>query len=605
MSERSKTRSGWPGWARSLAFGLCLLPPAVLAVLVWQNAVNVPYWDEWDDDIAGLFVKFSDGTLTFGDLWAQHNESRFVLPRLIYLALGQFTHWNLCYEMGLTFLLISLAAGAVCLLGRRTFAGQPAVRWSVFSLASLLLFTPAQYEALLWGMEFILYLPLVCILISLLLWQTTLGERMKILLCAGLAVVSTYSFSNGLLVWIALFPVLFLSDGWVGLRTKSWRALGWLLGFAGNMALYFYDYQAVRYAIDDSFPPALGVGERLWASSRLAGEYLLVFFGGPLTDQHGTNRIANAVAIGGILLALFITSAALAFRWRKNTLLAARVWPWLTLGGYSLLSALLATAGRSRMGAEQAMSSRYAIFSICLVVALVHLVPLLVFHRLPAEKSPENKANLPLPLLATSGGLILLFHVLAFPSAVLDMSAFKLNRLQGKSCLKFLNILPPQPPTPLIVYSDPAKLNSMANALDQRGWFTYALLRTNRVSSFTQRPPPSQPISRIETCQVNGHELLIRGWTLSATRHAPADCVAFSCESQGTDPVFFALFDQRLVRPDLVQQNHDPAYLYAGWEKIIHLTDLPKGKLRIKLWVYDVADDTITTLPGDIDLKNN
>ncbi len=36
-------------------FGLCLLPPVALAILLRRNAMNVPYWDEWDDDLAGIF----------------------------------------------------------------------------------------------------------------------------------------------------------------------------------------------------------------------------------------------------------------------------------------------------------------------------------------------------------------------------------------------------------------------------------------------------------------------------------------------------------------------------------------------------------------------
>ena len=151
MSEAIKNSRRWPGWANRLTFGLCLLPPIVLAILLWQNAVNVPYWDEWDDDIAGLFVKWADGHLAFSDFWAQHNESRFVLPRLIFLALGSLTHWNLCYEMGCTLLLASLAAGAVFWLGCKTFSNQTAMRRAAFFIASLLIFSPAQYEVWLWG----------------------------------------------------------------------------------------------------------------------------------------------------------------------------------------------------------------------------------------------------------------------------------------------------------------------------------------------------------------------------------------------------------------------------------------------------------------------
>jgi hypothetical protein len=42
-----------PRLIRFLAFLFCLLPPVLLAILIWRNAVNVPWWDECDTDIAG------------------------------------------------------------------------------------------------------------------------------------------------------------------------------------------------------------------------------------------------------------------------------------------------------------------------------------------------------------------------------------------------------------------------------------------------------------------------------------------------------------------------------------------------------------------------
>lgn len=598
MTEPSKILRDWPVWGRCLAFGACLLPPVLLLVLLQKNAVNVPFWDEWQDDIAGIFVKYSDGHLAFADLWAQHNESRFVLPRLIFLALGGLTHWNLIYEMAFTFLLACLAAGAVFRLGGKTFAGRPAARWAVFFIASLLIFSPTQYEAWLWGMELILYVPLVCILASLLLLQTALSERMKIILCAGLAVVGTYSFSNGLLVWIVLFPVLFLSDGWAGLRKKSRAALGWALGLVANATVYFQDYQS---------PQPSGIWHLLWTNPWQVVEYLLAFLGGPLVvvDYTDGSGVFIAVVIGGVLLMLFVLTAVLLFRWRNNSVLARESWPWLTLGGYGLLSGLLATIGRVSLGPEQAMSSRYAIFGTCLIVALVHLVSLLVFHQPVTRNSAIRKPVTSIPLLVMLGATVILVHARSLPFAVHNMTLSGLKQLHAKSCLKFINILPPQPAAPATLFPDMIWVKIMANALDQRGWFNYPLLRTNRVAAFQMNPPPSQPVGIIENYQFIGtNQLFMRGWAISATHHAAADCVLFSCESTGVAPAFFGLMDQRLFRPDLVQKIQDRAYLFAGWEKTVPLADLPKGALLIKVWVYDVEDDSITPLANDVRLKN-
>lgn len=594
MPEPSPTRRIWSAGWRWLALGLCLLPPALLAFLLRRNAVNVPYWDDWDDDIAGLFVKAADGQLSFGDFWAQHNESRFVLLRLIYLLLGKLTHWNLGYEIAFTFLLACAVAGAVFWLGKKAFASQPAVRWAVFFLSSLLIFSPAQYETWLWGIDVVRYLPLFCIFMSLLLLQTATGDRTKIILCAGLAMISTYSFSNGLLVWVVLFPVLFLTEGWDGCRRKSRAALGWVLGLVANAALYFQDYR---------FPPSSGFWHLLLSRPWLAAEYLFAFLGSPLADHNADHAVEIAALIGGSLLLAFAVAGVLCFRWRKNPALAHAVWPWLTLGGYGLLSALLATSGRAALGLEQSLAPRYAMYGICLLVALVHLLPLLALHR-PWKTARPTTARIAVTLTAL-GAVVILLHALAFPSAVVNMSVFRLSLLHAKSCLKFIDVVPPQPAVKACLYHTPDKLKSMADALEKRRVLDYSLLPSARLADFkVNSPSPGQNAGMIENCQVAGTNVLLAGWAFAAGKKAPADCVVFTYEGAGVEPIIFALMDQRIVRADLVQKNRNPSYLLAGWEKTIRLPDLPKGVLVIKAWAYDVTDDSLTPLENTAQLDN-
>ena len=55
--------------------------------------VAVPWWDEWLTPGETL-ASYSRGTLRFADLWSQHNESRKLFPRLLYLAL--YVPWLGC-----------------------------------------------------------------------------------------------------------------------------------------------------------------------------------------------------------------------------------------------------------------------------------------------------------------------------------------------------------------------------------------------------------------------------------------------------------------------------------------------------------------------------
>ena len=67
------------------------VPAVLLLVQIVQNWVNIPYWDEWGLT-AHLRLALQAGTLGPLDLFAQHNDSRFVLPQLLLLPLARLTH---------------------------------------------------------------------------------------------------------------------------------------------------------------------------------------------------------------------------------------------------------------------------------------------------------------------------------------------------------------------------------------------------------------------------------------------------------------------------------------------------------------------------------
>lgn len=589
MSQTTEIQKSSSFWGQGLVVGLCLLPAVGLAILLRQNAVNVPYWDEWDDDLTGIFLKWHNGTLSFSDFWAQHNESRLVLPRAVFLLLGIFSHWNLCWQVATTFVLSALAAGGVFWLGRKTLADRPLVAGVAAFIASLLIFSPAQYQAWLWGMELILYLPLVCILASLLFLQTNFSARTKIFFCGVMAVASTYSFSNGMLAWLALFPVLFLADGLAGLKKMRHTALLWLLAFVANLSLYFQDYQ---------FPTSPGLWGVLCDHPWQVVAYLFAFLGGPLVDQNSDHAVTAGIIIGGFQFTLFLALGVVIFRRRNDSEWMRRVWPWLTLGGYGVLSALLATSGRAAFGAAQALSPRYGIFGVCLTVALVYLVPLVVFYSAPPVSGKIRVT------LAALGVAVISLHALALPSALVNMEVFSLDLRQAKACLKFLDVLPPQPATRAYLCPSFAKVKTMADALNRAHVWDYPLLSSRRLADFKSDPPPAVPVGDIENCRVLGTNFFLSGWALAASRCAPADCVVFTCEGAGVEPQIFALMDERLVRQDLVEKFHDRKFFLAGWQKGCPLADLPKGALTVRAWSYDAATDRLTPLANVVNLAN-
>ena len=74
---------------------------AVLALLhlirlVALHGVDVPFWDQWE--LVPLLSALDGGTLTFGELWAPHNEHRILIPQLLMLGLASVSAWNTWLE---------------------------------------------------------------------------------------------------------------------------------------------------------------------------------------------------------------------------------------------------------------------------------------------------------------------------------------------------------------------------------------------------------------------------------------------------------------------------------------------------------------------------
>jgi hypothetical protein len=584
--------------ARILAVILVLAPPVLLAVLLWRDSVNVPFWDQWDDDIAGLFVKFKTGQLAFADFWSQHNESRLVLPRIFILLLGCLTHWNVCCEMAITFLLACLIAWAIHRLERTAFDGQPKLSWPIFFISSLLIFSPAQSEAWLWGMEFILYLPLACVLLGLLTCQSKISGAAKWFACLLMALISTYTFSNGLVVWIVLFPALFFSIDDLSQRGKMRAMLWWMICFAGNSVLYFYNYQ---------FPAANGFWQKIFTDPLPIARYFFAFEGGLLVNRDASHGLVIAQIVGLCLVIPFSAVCIYVFRRRNDSALVKAAVPWLTIGIFSIFSAGLATSGRAvQTGLEQALSPRYGIFGVCLIVAVIHLLPLGMLHATSAKNNFSRRNKIFYSALSALGLGIVLLYALALPSDIFDMEVNHLGRLQAKSCLDFIDVVPRQPAMTTLLYHTYPRLKDTADALDQLGVLNYSLLKTNRVSQFASNQTSGhQPCGRIEYSQsLSEKQLAISGWAVSAARQTPADCVLFSYEGVGIAPTIFGLMDERTLRPDLVAKSNQKKLFASGWQKICRLAELPKGALKLKAWAYDTGNRKIKMLEGSVQVDN-
>ncbi|MGC9504699.1 hypothetical protein [Baaleninema sp.] len=232
---------------------LCLsaIFASLVAVAIAHFGVNFPVWDEWDTP-GLMFVKIHDGTIdirqgrwNWGYWIAQHNESRKLFPRFVLVSLAAVTNWNIKVEMFLILALMAAIALTLYALSRLTLTRTPRPRLDALAVvANLLVFSLIQYDNFLFGLQVCVLLSLWAIVLGLLAAQARFPFWVKTLLGLFLCLVSTYSFSNGLLSWAVLFPALFFPETlrWREIRRRLVGAIFWLAAMAVNLQFYFRNY---------------------------------------------------------------------------------------------------------------------------------------------------------------------------------------------------------------------------------------------------------------------------------------------------------------------------------------------------------------------------
>jgi hypothetical protein len=183
----------WGTWAGMLVLGLGF-------VLLYGS--NVPYWDDWD------MVPYMTGDLpvTPGWLWAQHNEHRIALPKLLFLGLYRAGGNDLRLCMVYSVLALGLVAAAM-ILAMRLRRGYTLAFDALFPLVLLHL---GQPQNLLWAFQlgFITGTLLVALLLALMVLGPTAGGSTRLVGIAVLTLLlplcgaNALAFVPGLALWL-------------------------------------------------------------------------------------------------------------------------------------------------------------------------------------------------------------------------------------------------------------------------------------------------------------------------------------------------------------------------------------------------------------------
>ncbi len=343
---------------RPLPYLLISLPAVLSLLYVRSFGVDVPFGDTWT--MVPFFDKLSSGTLSVSDLWRQHFEHRVFFPRIAMLLLGTATAFDnvaimyliqVCFLVTLIVLLLAFKDSVV---GPNLFFFVP---------VSFLVFSLGQYWNMLvaWSLTFV-FVQTFAVLALYLLYVASRTDPKRLAFLAALVsgTVASFSSAQGLFVWPAGFVQLLIAP--VERPAKRVLIGVWSLVGLGEWIFYFYGlnvprHRSERYFLDN---PNLGV------------DYFLTALGGSLVRQQ-----VIALVIGLILACLI--AASLLFIYRAGKLGECSF--WIALLSFSFLFLLSIVVGRSGMGTENALSSKYPTFTVLAVIGAYAMLIKLVFEQ--------------------------------------------------------------------------------------------------------------------------------------------------------------------------------------------------------------------------------
>ena len=561
-----------------ILFSLYLIPVVLLIGFVANFSVNVPIDDEWR--LANLFEKIAAGNINFNDFWALHSNHRIVFPKIIIAVLAFASQWNINYQLCLSIGLAVITFIAMYSLSSMQVEKTKDDLWHLANiLTCILLCSLVQYENWLWGFQLAWFLVNLCFVAAVYVLSSDrkLLLSLRISIAAGFCFIASFSLAQGLLSWLAAIPAVVAVEGNVAQKRK--RLIVWMLLFVATCGIYSIDYHPSRKTSIIS----------LLNKPLVVIDYFLSLLGSPIVRSPVISPI-----VGLVILASFLFFV---FHFGRKISEHREALPWLSIGLFSVLSALFITAGRAEFGAIQAIeSSRYTSNSILLLIALVQLGQL--FAR---GKSATNR-NYKLVYRMLAGTLIGIIIVNSGQAIAQSRSAL-VYKQGAQDCLQLIQYLEPSnffsdsPESCLRVLSKKTWLvREGALILDKIGWRKFAknvvfISNPEKVYGYLDQPQISDKFLTVKKNAV----VKAAGWAVFPDNLKQPNIVLLSV---GDKQSFFANAYVNSDSPDIAKTLKSELYNNARWAVDLSAHNLPIAQTEIKAWVYNPVDNQFVRLRG-------
>ena len=600
----------------ALFFLLGSLPALLLLADIRAFAVNIPFMDDWQ--FVPLLEKAKNGTLTFQELWAPHDEHRLFLPRILIIASMFATGGDYRVQSFITFSLVAVISACLLWLMVRLNGNRSSVFWT-WVLANIALFSPIQFHNWLWPMQFAYFLPYTFLALCFCTLYTRIPALPKFALAAVFALAGNYSFVQGNLIWPATLPVILFAPDILAGRVRRKFALAWIiLGLLASM-LYFWGLEHnsadSEYAYGhEGVPPTISTLRELRENpantiSRM-GFFVMGMFGNSIARGFPVaNNLFFSRICGAIVLVLALIGLAVA--WRRG-LFRSRALPWACLILFTFLTAAFVCIGRVWRGDCQPLTPRYTTFGAFCIVALIALLSS-AFSRLGEERVPSTLvavrwSNVVSWTQGLAVGVYLCIQWVNWTYGQHLMEEWNLTRWHARARLHFLGKVPTYSGPNLLGGSEEI-IGTLARSLEKLGMLQPPRANDLRISTLgreiTSEGAKKGRFEQLADCgskgwRASGSALSIRGRSADAVilgvQNADGEWMAIAGGTPVSPPRYLA----KSTRMDWEFLALSGPQKPGEWE-----IDLPPdtfGAQRrgvVRAWALDFQRHVLYQLPGD------
>jgi hypothetical protein len=357
----------WTKLRRTLVLILIVVPMLSTTFLSMKYGLEVPRSDSWDV-LPILLQRQAAGKLSFHDFWTQHNEQRTVFPKLAMYTVARLSRWNFKVHIGFNLVLAGLVLLVLWKLLSITVKEdlRGLMPWLVV-VCSWSTFSTVPWENLIWEISGTLFF-MSSLAVTFSIWSLARWPwQWKGTVAAALgATVAMYSLGNGILLWVVGFGMLIVA------RPPRLAHLGLWIAWAGAATGAFFH----KFAMPGHHPG-------LFAFLRHPGtfsQYVSTFMGAPW--QHS---LSVEAWVGFMGVAFFLGYTVWA--WGRGGQVFQKLLPWLAIGWFVLLNALLTGLSRLNFGISHAFGPRYITTTNLFWFSFVILTFFILSYYIKANKN--------------------------------------------------------------------------------------------------------------------------------------------------------------------------------------------------------------------------